>query len=253
MSHGDVTHSTEPVGRFSLAVLGCDGSWTGPGGAGSSYLVEVGETRVLVDLGPGSFANLQSIADPASIGAVIVSHHHPDHWADLFVLDTYCRRAIGREGLPVYAPSSVAERSGLAATHSFDWRTVTDGDRVVIGGLAAAFSRTDHTFETLAVRLDGAGHSVGYSADSGPGWSVGELGTGLDLILCEATYTAEHEGTAGHLSGRQAGASAREARAQRLVITHRWPTVSAGAVLDEAGLAFEARVEQAAIGREFVL
>ena len=38
-------------------------------------------------------------------------------------------------------------------------------------------------------------------------------GAGLDLVLCEATYTAEHEGTAGHLSGRQAGEQANRAGA----------------------------------------
>jgi ribonuclease BN (tRNA processing enzyme) len=71
--------------------------------------------------------------------------------------------------------------------------------------------------------------------------------------LCEATYTAEHEGTAGHMSGRQAGESARQAEARRLVITHRWPTVDAAAVAKEAEAAFGGPVEQATIGREFRL
>ena len=79
------------------------------------------------------------------------------------------------------------------------------------------------------------------------------LGSGLDLLLCEATYTAEHEGTARHLSGRQSGAAARAAGAQRLVITHRWPTVDARAVAEEAEAAFGGPVEQAAIGKEFTL
>jgi len=107
--------------------------------------------------------------------------------------------------------------------------------------------------ETLAVRIDGAGRTLGYSADTGPGWSLAELGTGLDLVLCEASYSVEHEGTAGHMSGRQAGEQAYRAGARRLVITHRWPTVPAVAVVSEAAAAFGRPVEQAEIGKEFIL
>ena len=92
--------------------------------------------------------------------------------------------------------------------------------------------------ETLAVRIDGAGRRLGYSADSGPGWSLAELGIGLDLVLCEATYTVEHEGTADHMSGRQAGEQALRAGARRLVVTHRWPTMAASTVAAEAEAAF---------------
>ena len=134
-----------------------------------------------------------------------------------------------------------------------EWHEITHGARAGIGEASCAFHRTDHAEETLAVRIDGAGRALGYSADSGPDWSVDELGIGLDLLLCEATYTAEHEGTAGHLSARQAAAAARAAGARRLVLTHRWPTVDAGDVAKEAEAAFGGPVEQATIGREFEL
>ncbi len=236
-----------------LLVLGCDGSWPGPGGAGSGYLVTAGGTRLLVDAGPGTFAVLQQHLAPALIDAVFVSHHHPDHWTDLHGLASHARFALAREGIPVYAPEGVAERTGLEGAAALRWRTVTGGDSARIGSLDVTFRRTDHVFETLAVRVDGAGRALGYSADTGPGWSLTDLGTGLDLVLCEATYTMEHEGTAGHLSGRQAGLQARRADARRLVVTHRWPTVGATALAAEAANAFGGPVEQAVIGKEFIL
>ncbi len=234
-------------------MLGCDGSWPGPGGAGSGYLLRVGGTTLVLDAGPGTFAVLQTIVDPSEVDAVVVSHHHTDHWTDLYAMDTQARFVGRRSRLPVFAPAQVAERAGPERTPMLDWRVVTDGDRAGIGEASCAFHRTDHAEETLAVRIDGADRALGYSADTGPEWSPDVLGTGLDLLLCEATYTAEHEGTAGHLSGRQAGAAARAAGARRLVITHRWPTVDAGAVADEAGTAFGGPVEQATIGREWTL
>jgi ribonuclease BN (tRNA processing enzyme) len=238
---------------LSLTVLGCDGSWTGPGGAGSGYRITTGDTHVVVDLGPGTFAQLQQRLDPTSVDAVILSHHHPDHWTDLHSLATHAR-FVGHQGpIPVYAPADLAGPTGLATSPVLDWHDVTDGDTVRIGSLDLTFRRTDHSFETLAVRIEGGGRALGYSADTGPGWSLADLGSGLDLVLCEATYTIDDEGTAGHLSGRQAGEQARRASSKRLVITHRWPTVDAAAVLSEAEAAFGGPVEQAVIGKEFVL
>ena len=236
-----------------LRVLGCDGSWAGPAGAGSGYLVSSGGTHLVVDLGPGTFANLQSILDPALVGAVVITHRHPDHWTDLYSLVTHAEFALHRESIPVYAPAELADRTGLASSPVIDWHRVAEGDSARIGAISLSFHRTDHGVETLAVRIDGAGRALGYSADTGPNWSLSELGTGLDLALCEASYTVDREGTAGHMSGRQAGAQAFEAGARRLVLTHRWPTVSAAAVAAEAAATFGGVVEQAEIGKEFVL
>jgi len=239
--------------HLSLRVLGCDGSWTGPAGAGSGYLVSSGGTHLVLDLGPGTFANLQLHLDPALVAAVVITHRHPDHWTDLYSLANHARFALGRESIPVYAPSELAARTGLGGSSALDWRPVSDGAAAHVGALGLSFHRTDHAVETLAVRVDGAGRTLGYSADTGTRWSLTELGTDLDLALCEASYTAEHEGTPGHMSGRQAGEQAVRARARRLVLTHRWPTVAAPPVASEAEAAYGGPVEQAAIGKEFIL
>jgi len=243
----------DPGDAVILTVLGCDGSWPGPGGAGSGYLVRIGDTALVLDAGPGTFATLQSVLDPSELDAVVITHHHHDHWTDVWAMDTAARFGRRRSPLPVYAPARVAESAGANGTPMLDWREITDGARAGIGEASCAFHRTDHAEETLAVRIDGAGRALGYSADTGPGWSLDELGSGLDLLLCEATYTAAHEGTADHLSGRQAGAAARAAGARRLVLTHRWPTVDAQDVAKEAEAAFGGPVEQATTGREFTL
>jgi ribonuclease BN (tRNA processing enzyme) len=137
-----------------------------------------------------------------------------------------------------------------------------------VGELELRFSATDHGPLTLAVRLDVVPPSVAlgggpvaapadpvgqlvYTADSGPDWSVASLGTGIGTVLCEATYLRDREGTLAHLSGRQAGAMAAAAGVGRLVLTHRWPTVSADELAAEASEAFGRPVDQAAIGRHF--
>lgn len=213
---------------LSVTVLGCSGTYAGPGGACSGYLVQGGGTTVWVDAGPGTLANLQRHVELTAVDAVVLTHRHPDHWLELPVFRNACRYGSGREGVPVYAPADLRRMAEVLGDDPDDrtlaWTVVADGDDLAVGGLRVRWSRTDHPVETLAVRFDGDGRSLAYSADTGPGWSFAALGDGIDLALCEATLLAEHEGSALHLSGRQAGAMASAAGIGRLVITHLWPT-----------------------------
>jgi ribonuclease BN (tRNA processing enzyme) len=236
----------------TLTVLGCDGSYPGPGGAASGYLVRTDATRLWLDAGPGTFAALQLHCAPSDLDAVVLSHEHSDHWTDLESLGAWlvCR---GGGPVRVYAPRGLAERSSFSSHRVFDWQVIEPDEECTIGDLACRFSATDHGPTTLATRLDtveGSGALV-YSADTGAEWSAEALGAGIGTLLCDATYTQVDEGKLRHLSGRQAGAMAVAAGVGRLIVTHRWPTVSAQVLADEAGSAFGAAVDQAAPGLTF--
>jgi ribonuclease BN (tRNA processing enzyme) len=243
----------------TLTVLGCDGSWPGPGGAGSGYLVQAGDTSILLDAGPGTFAQLQLSGDPARIAAVLLTHAHPDHWTDLESFATWAGygpgratfREAGGHPLVVLAPPGLRERSHFSGADWVEWVELAPSMVVSVGELEARFGATEHGTPTLAVHLAHEGATLAYSADSGPGWSVDELGSDIGTFLCEATYTQEQEGSLFHLSGRQAGTMARAAGVGRLIVTHRWPTVSAGDVRREAEMAFGRSVEQASPGAVF--
>ncbi|MHB1526872.1 MAG: MBL fold metallo-hydrolase [Candidatus Dormibacteria bacterium] len=238
---------------LSLTVLGCDGGYPGPGGAGSGYLVSTPSLSLCLDLGPGVLSRLQSHLDLAELGAVVISHEHPDHCADLDGLAVALHFADQPRRVPVFAPASVRPHLYFSDWPELDWQIVADGDEVEVAGVTLRFSRTDHDPETLAVRLDGDGRSIGYSADTGPDWALDALGPGLDLALCEATWTTAQEGRARHLSGRQAGASGRRARVGQLVITHRWPTIAPLPVAEEAANAFGQMVQTACAGATYTL
>jgi len=230
-------------GDLTVTVLGCDGSYPGPGGACSGYLVQSGGVSVWIDCGPGTLAAVQLHLAIEEIDAIVVTHEHPDHWSDLDHLAVACRWMVDRDPVPVYAQAGLASllRVG-AAVEVFDWRQIDETSVVAIGPMRLSFSTTDHPVPTLAVRVDGAGRSLGYSADSGPGWGLRSLGPGLHLALCEATFLEDKEGTVQHLSARQAGLSAAEAGVERLVITHVAPRGDRRAAQEEAARAFGAPV-----------
>jgi ribonuclease BN (tRNA processing enzyme) len=240
---------------LSLTVLGCDGSYPGPGGASSGYLVRAGTTSIWVDAGSGTLANLQKHVAIEHLDAVVITHEHIDHWSDLEHLGVAARYVVDRPPVPLYSEAdlrlNMRAGAGAAAAEVFDWSRIGPGSKVDIGGIGLTFSRTDHPVDTLAVRFDWGGRSLGYSADSGPGWGLAELGAGLHLALCEATFLSEREGSLQHMSARQAGTTAREAGVENLVITHLWPRTDRVAAEREARDAFGAPVRVAAIGERY--
>ena len=237
---------------MAVTVLGCCGSFPGAGGACSGYLLDDGATRLWVDAGSGTMANLQRHCELAEVDALVLSHEHPDHWQDLEGLIIALKHTTDRTGFPVYAPAGLRRRPYHPTEPWITWHDVADGDRATVGGLGLTFSRTDHGPETLALRVDApGGGSVGYSADTGPGWSLEALGAGLDLALCEATVPVSEEGKLQHLSARQAGASARAAGVRHLVLTHLWPTLDPEASRAEGSEAFGGPVEVASTNARY--
>ena len=227
---------------MELTVLGCSGSYNAPPvGACSGYLLRDGDTSIWMDCGHGSFTNLQRQIDPAELSAVVITHEHPDHCVDIYGLHVLLRYALERVGVPVYAPGGADERLGTLAHwgDTFAWHAIDDGARATVGSIGLAFSRTDHPPPTFAVEATGADRRrLVYSSDTGPNWSVDAFAPGAELVLSEASYEHADRRSPIHLSGRQAGAAARAARAQRLVLTHLWPRVDPAVVGAEGSDAF---------------
>jgi ribonuclease BN (tRNA processing enzyme) len=238
-----------------ITVLGSSGSYPSPGGACSGYLVEGAGTKLWVDAGSGTFANLQRyVPDLDALDGIVLSHAHPDHWADVLGYQVVVRYIHKRKGVPVFGPPDLHVL--LEAVHGptgpqLDWTSISDGLTAQVGGLGLTFSRTDHQGETYAVRIDADDISIGYSADTGSGWALSALGPGLDLALCEATLEPEGTDSMPHLTAAQAGASAREAGVRRLVLTHFQPGLDRDRAQALGSEAFGAPVEIATEGTCF--
>ena len=223
---------------LTVTVLGCTGGFPGPGDACSGYLIEGGGVRVVIDLGPGTMANLQHHIGLAELDAVVLSHVHPDHWVDFTVLNTALTYGIPRTGVPVFGTATTREAATAVLGELapvWAWTDITDGSTATVGGLSFQFRRTDHYVETLAVRVSDGERSLAYSADTGPDFSFAAFDAPIDLALCEATMRNEEEPDGVlHLSARQAGSMARDAGVERLVLTH-FPPGAVLSVYEEAG------------------
>ena len=212
-----------------LTVVGCSGSGPGPASPASCYLVEHDGFRVLLDLGNGAFGTLQSLADPATVDALYLSHLHADHCLDVapFVVWHRYSGLATKPRVPLFAPVGAERRLALAydadgdgLTDVFDFVPVGAG-RLELGPFTAMLVRTAHPVECYAIRLTADGRSLVYTGDTGASAAVVELARGADVLLAEAA----HPDVPGlprdlHLTGREAGEHAAAAGVVRLLLTH---------------------------------
>ncbi|WP_329564481.1 MBL fold metallo-hydrolase [Kitasatospora sp. NBC_01266] len=243
---------------MKLTVVGCSGSFPSPDSPCSSYLVEAGDYRLVIDLGNGALGALQNHVGLYDVDAVALSHLHADHCIDLCAY--WVARNYRQEGcpdlLPVYGPHDtpgrlaraydMPERPGM--TGVFDFRTLTPGT-FELGPLTVTAAQVNHPVEAYAFRIEHAGRSLVYSGDTGESPELVELARDADLFLCEAAYTDGRETYRSiHLNGREAGEHATAAGAQRLVLTHIPPWTDPQRNLRDAEAAYQGPVELAKAG-----
>jgi ribonuclease BN (tRNA processing enzyme) len=243
----------------SVTVLGSSSSIPRPGRACSCYLVRGPGHAIALDMGTGAFSNLRRHLLADELDAVVISHMHPDHFLDLIPLRyalRYGPRANDRR-IALYLPPGgepmlrkmvaafAAEPSGDYLSLVYDVRTY-DPAGLRIGDAELRFAPTKHYIPTFAIRYDYDGRSVTYSADTAPEPRVSELARSSGVFLCEATLLGAETGAGaferGHLTPREAGALARDARVGRLVLTHYGAQTTESELLAEAGEAFDGEI-----------
>jgi len=238
-----------------VTVLGSSASFAPAGKACSGYLVEGDGAKVLLDCGNGALANLTRVMDPLDLDAVVLSHAHPDHFADVYALQALLRYAPSgpAPAKPLYAPQGLFERlkvllSGRGAVELEEAFRVTElahGRTVRVGGLDITPLLVEHTDPTFGLRVREGDAVFAYTADTAFGDWLHPLLDGASLALAEATLPEVYAGAAPHLTAAEAGRAAREAGARQLVLTHLWPTNDVEASITEATEAFGAPVRLA--------
>ncbi|GMA51222.1 hypothetical protein GCM10025857_25790 [Alicyclobacillus contaminans] len=213
---------------MKIHVLGYWGTYPAPGEATTGFLVETDGEKVLLDCGSGVLAQLFKLCGVESLSAVVVTHHHYDHTADLGVLSYALLKARVNQTrttpLPMYMLEGPAGLMRDLRTEPLaDVRRIDATDTVHIGELTLTFAPTVHPVKCLAVRFEHQGKVFVFSADSSVCQPLRTLAHGADLFLCEASMYDGEETVAkraGHMTAGQAGQLAREAGARRLALTH---------------------------------
>ena len=252
---------------MKLTVLG--GSAAGPntGQGCSGYLVEVGDTRLVLDLGPGTLTELRRHADFRTLDAVVISHWHADHVLDLVALRfALAYNPDGPPGrIPLWLPPGgraaldrAASAYGDAGKEDRFWSEqfeVAEFDaarELGIGAARLSFGPTIHYVPCWAIRVAGATPgALFYSADLGPSSDIAALAQGAIVVVVEGTASEgspEPFEERGHLTPAEAAHVAKAAGAETMVLTHLWEERGIGQAVEAAAAVFPGRLEAARPG-----
>jgi len=213
-----------------LTVIGGSGGYPGHGRPCSGYLVEADGFAVLIDPGYG-VATALSTGDGLTFDAVLVSHAHPDHCADLNpILRARAWADVPLPPLPVYAlPGALDAVLALdrpeVLAGSYVLRDLEPGADLSIGPFQVLTAPLPHPRPNLGFRITAGKRSLVYTGDCGPSDGLIQLADGADLLLAEASYaeTVPPEVVGALSSAADIGREAAMAGVQRLVLTHLIP------------------------------
>ncbi|KKI90829.1 hypothetical protein WQ54_18970 [Bacillus sp. SA1-12] len=242
---------------MKLKVIGYWGGFPGPNEATSGYLLESNGFRLLVDCGSAVLSKLQETVAIEELDAVILSHYHHDHMADIGPLQyaSYVTSFItgSKKTIPIYAHTF-----DQAAFAKLTYKDATKGipyeadQPLTIGPFEIRFLRTVHPVPCFAMRITDKQSTIVYTADSSFQEDFIPFSKGADLLIAESSYYGNQDGSsAGHMNCKEAAAIAQGAGVKQLILTHLPHFGDHENLVKEANEQFNGQVTLASSGLEW--
>ena len=211
---------------MKLTVLGCLGAYPYKGEGTTGYLLESEGYHLLLDAGSTTLIQLEKILDPLALDAVILSHYHHDHIADLGVLQYYWQlfpKEAERKVLPIYGHGRDAAHfneltmAGVSEGHDY-----LQTKQLELGPFSVTFMKTIHPVTCYAMRFveNSTGKIFVFTGDSGYLESFVDFAKDADLFLADTYLFAGNERHKAHFTSQESGEIAAAAKVKKLVLTH---------------------------------
>jgi len=185
--------------------------------------------RIHLDPGPSALMNMRRLAlDPAKTDAVMISHCHPDHYADAEMLvEGMTRGGLRRYGALIGSVSALDGGEGFRAAVSPYHKSIVaraesvrPGDEVDIDGLKVAVTPTSHTDpQGVGFRFSTSSGDISYVGDSELTDEVAAAHKGSRAVIMNVTRPLKAR-VPKHLSTEDAAELAERTGAEVAILTH---------------------------------
>lgn len=211
---------------MKLTVLGCLGAYPYEGQGTTSYLLQSGDFNLLLDAGSATLVELEKELDPLELDAVILTHYHHDHIADLGVLQYYWQlypTEVPKPILPIYGHTEDEFHfNDLTMEGVTEGRPYFEAEDLKIGPFTITFMKTIHPVPCYAMRFveDETGKVFVFTGDSGYLEGFNEFAKEADLFLADTYLFNGNEHHKAHFTAQESGTFAKNAAVKKLVLTH---------------------------------
>lgn len=225
---------------MKLTIIGHWGGYPKANEASTGYLLQHEGFNLLIDCGSAVLSKLQNIIEPEKLDAVIISHYHPDHIADIGVLQ-HARLIQGFLGkkppcLPIYG-HTLDKQEFTKLTY----KEITKGiaynpqNTLSLGPFTIQFLRTVHPAPCFAMRIEADGKTIVYTGDTSYKDEFISFSMGADILLSECNFYADQDGkNAGHMNSSDVGKLGQAAKVKQVILTHLPHYGELSRLIDEA-------------------
>jgi len=243
---------------LKLTVLGNNGPYPKAGGACSGFLLDSGETKVVLDFGNGVLSRLQQYINIEEISAIILTHLHSDHMGDIMVLryaaDIKLMKGQMEKPIKIYAPAEpIEEFNRLKYKDALEVIKINPAEKLVLGGLKISFKEMIHCYMNYAICIENGTKKFVYSGDTCANDGLAEFAKNADLFVCEAGLLERDEKSLRvmHLTAGEAAQTAVMAGVKRLLLTHFLPGVKLEQYANEATSVYNGIMEIAGENKSY--
>jgi ribonuclease BN (tRNA processing enzyme) len=219
-----------------LTILGMNGPFPAPGGATSGYFLAAGESYTALDMGSGVLARLTALTPPEELTALLLTHWHYDHCADVLPL-IYRLEACATKPLHIYAPvdESSLVRKAVQACGKIVLHDIAPGQTFHVGEMQVTAFTARHPVPAVMYRIQAQGKTFCYTGDTNTVEALANFARGADLLLADGLFTdSTWAESKPHLSATHVAQLAKDADVRRFVITHLNPAIDPETLLREA-------------------
>lgn len=215
----------EVIENMKLTIIGPWGGYPKANEASSGYILQQSGFNLLIDCGSGVLSFLQNHIEPENLDAVLISHYHADHVADIGVLQhaLLIRKYLNKEikTLPIYGHNESEDYRSLTYKNITKGSVIDENTELSIGPFSVSFLKTRHPVPCYAMKIASDEGTLVYTADSAYQAAFVDFAKDCDLLLCESNLFSGMNGDqTGHMTSTEAGRLAAQSGAKKLVLTH---------------------------------
>lgn len=210
---------------MKLTVIGFRGGYPGIDEATSTYLIEKNNKKIVLDLGSGGLLKLQKYINVTEIDAVVLSHYHADHIADIGVLQhaLLVEAQLGRvtKKLPIYGHGENEVEFNKLTDDYTEGISYNPFDKLTLGPLEITFLKTVHSVTCYGMRITDGEKTIVYTADTAyqKEWIL--FSKNADVLITDTNlYDYQKELKIGHMTSIQGAWIAKQANVETLILSH---------------------------------